>query len=77
MELLHSLKLDENHLLLVFQTESKSNYNRFVSVVHKDKRKEFLHGTTMKTEKKSIYKEKGFKLLKSFLSMKENILDLV
>ena len=66
MKLLHTLSIDENHFVLVFDNNSPSNYCRFISVVPKSNKKDYLTGHTMKPTSKKEYKEKGLEALKMY-----------
>lgn len=71
MKLLHTLSIDDEHYVLVFDNNSPSNYNRFIAITTKSNKKEHLHGCSMKTSSKKEYKEKGLSLLKSYKSYLE------
>lgn len=49
----HVWKLDDSHKVIVYKTNSPSNYNLFVTVVANKNKKQALTGTTRKeTDKK-------------------------
>lgn len=70
MKLLHKLVIDEDHYVLVFDNNSKSNYNRFISVVPKSNIKDYLIGHTMKPSTKTEYKKEGIAALELFKKQK-------
>lgn len=66
MKKLHTFKLSETYSIIVFDNNSPSNYNRFITLVDNVDKKSFLHGTTCKTMDKSGYKLLGLSLKHSW-----------
>ena len=71
MKKIHQFKIDKEHSVIVFATNSNSNYNCFISVVRTDNTKEYLTGTTTKEMAKNEYIEAGIARLKLFQAENE------
>lgn len=56
MKKLHKYKLDNEHHVIVYDNNSKSNYNRFITVVLGST---ILWGTTLKPSDKNEYIKEG------------------
>ena len=57
---LHKYKLNDTHSVIVYDNNSKSNYNRFVTIVENSHPTVALWGTTAKsTDTKKQYLEQG------------------
>lgn len=57
MKKIHKFKLDDTYSVVVYVTKSRSNYNRFVTLVETKNEKNMIWGTTSKDSSKQTYLE--------------------
>ena len=57
MKKIHKFKLDDTYSVVVYVTKSRSNYNRFVTLVETKNEKDILWGITSKDSSKQTYLE--------------------